>query len=185
MDHETEASGSPIPKSSISRLFIFGRRPVSSSTIFGVHGSFSSRWTKAPQLFRMPCATRWRDECARGCRILDDTTPRGRQAHHLACPVNDHFLELTQGGARLPRQADDSQSGAQVVAEHAREHSAGRKVAKEAWMLPVREARRDDLINVLEDGVERFWRCRWRCWQARLDVSGRAPQGPCSACQGG
>ena len=73
---------------------------------------------------------------------------------HLSRPVGHDLLELGEGGARLPRQPQDPEAGAQVVAEHGGQLAVGREVAEEAGVLPVGEAGKQVGVEIAQDGLE-------------------------------
>ena len=63
--------------------------------------------------------------------------------------VGRDLLDLGQGRARLPGQAEDAEAGAQVVAEDGRELAVRGEVAEEPRVLPVGEAGQNHLLEVL------------------------------------
>src|ERR1039458_9902188 len=111
--------------------------------------------TAAKRVVRRALArTQQRDERARGRGVLDDAAPRLREADHLPHPVARDLLELRERGARLPREAQDAESGAKKIAEHARWRAVAREVAEELRMLPMREPGYDHALDVAQDRVE-------------------------------
>ena len=91
-----------------------------------------------------------------GGGVLDHAAPGVGEAHQLPHPIDDHFFQFRQRGARLPRQAQDAQAGAEVVAQNTGKGGVGRKVSEEAGVLPVREARQEDLFQVAKHRREAF-----------------------------
>ena len=77
-----------------------------------------------------------RDQCARRRRVLNHAAPPVGQAEHLPQPVGGDFFDLGQRGTRLPRQSQHAESGAGVVAEHARQLAVAWEVAEERRVLP-------------------------------------------------
>ncbi len=105
-------------------------------------------------------------------RVLNHAGPLVRQSTHLPQPVGDDFFDLGERRARLPRQAEHAETRADVVAQHAGEQAVAREVPEEARVLPVREGRHDDAIEVRDDRLEGFGLDRRRCRQLTLDVAG-------------
>ena len=65
--------------------------------------------------------------------------------------AHDHLFQLAQGGARLPREAEHAQAGAEEVPQDGGQRAVGGEVAEEARVLPVREAGQDGRVDVAED----------------------------------
>ena len=112
------------------------------------------------------------DEGAGGGGVLDDAVEGGGEAGHLADPVEDDVLDLGDGGAGLPGEAEDAEAGAGEVAEDAGEQAVGGEVAEEARVLPVGEAGQDEGVEVGEDVAEGLGLLGWGGGELRGDVAG-------------
>ncbi|MNE62835.1 hypothetical protein D3C80_1581440 [compost metagenome] len=104
--------------------------------------------------------------------VLDHPAPLIRQADHLPQPVDGGFFQFAQRRAGLPRQAEYAKAGAEEIAEHRRQGAVGGEVTEKIRMLPVGQAGHDQLVDVLEDLLERLTLSRRRGWQCRLEVTG-------------
>ena len=100
------------------------------------------------------------DQCGRRRRILNDTTAPaagtepGRQVEQIGEPVEHHGLHLGARRAGGPQHALHAQARADQVGEHGRAGRVGREVPEEPRMLPVREVRYDDPVEVVEQAGE-------------------------------
>ena len=83
------------------------------------------------------------------------------KAEELAEPVDDDPLELGRRRRRRPQHPLDPEAGAEQFAEDRRTGGIGREVGKEPRMLPVRQPRNDDSLEIAEHRRERLRRL-WR-----------------------
>lgn len=87
-------------------------------------------------------------------RVLDDAVPARVEPECLPHPVERHVLDFRQGGTGCPGQSDLPETGAEKVAEHARQFGIGREVAEEAGTLPVRKARHNARLDQPDHVIE-------------------------------
>ena len=114
-----------------------------------------------------------RDHRAGRRRVLDDAAPRVGEPDQLAHPVDHDLFELGQRRARLPGEAERAEPRAEIVAEHGGQLAVGGEIAEEFWRLPVRKPGDDQLVEIAEDGVERFRLQRRLFRQRRPQRAGR------------
>ena len=89
----------------------------------------------------------------RRSRVLDDAGHALGESQHLAQPFEDRVFEL--GGRRrgLPDHALSAEPGRQQLAQDGGRAVIGRKIGVPPGMLPVRDTREDDGLEVGEDAV--------------------------------
>ena len=114
-----------------------------------------------------------RDQGAGGGGVLNHPAPFRGEAGHAAHPIGHHFFDFGERGTGLPGEAEDAESGGEIVAEDAGEFAVGREVAEETGMLPVGEAGHDDSVEIGQDRVEGFGLLRRIGGQGRLDFARR------------
>ena len=98
--------------------------------------------------------------------------PAGRKAEQLGDPVADEQLELGRRGRRPPEEPDRVQRRGEQLREDPRLGGRGREVGKEARMLPVRDPRHEDLVEVAQHRLERLPLVGRGLWEAGKDVAG-------------
>ncbi len=113
-----------------------------------------------------------RHQCAGGCGVLDHPAPLARQAQQLTQPVEGDFLQLAQGRAGLPRQAQHAQASAEEVTEDRRQGAVGGEIAVEVRMLPMGQAGHDQLVDIVEDRGERLALAGGLSGQGGLEIAG-------------
>ncbi|UUZ59169.1 hypothetical protein LP418_25135 [Nocardioides sp. B-3] len=118
----------------------------------------------------------------RGGRGVPDDSPAAAvleepellgQTERLCQPVDDDLLDLGDrraGGPDHPLCADAARD---EVAEDRRGRRVGRKVGEESWVLPVRQAGHDELVEVGQQCVERLPDLRGRRRQRAAYGAGR------------
>ena len=124
-----------------------------------------------------------RGEGRGGRGVLDDTTTAAvvgepelvGQAERLGQPVDDHLLDLGDRRAGRPDHPLRADATRDEVAEDRRRGRVRREVGEEAGVLPVGQARHDELIEVGEQRVERLARLRGLGRQGAAYVAGRHP----------
>ena len=104
--------------------------------------------------------------------VLDDAGEGVAEAQHLPQPLHDHVLDLGGRRARLPAHALDAEAGRDEVGEHRREVAVGGEVGEEPGMVPVRDARQHDALEVGRDGRQAFGPARRLGRQLRGDLAG-------------
>ena len=120
-------------------------------------------------------------EQAAGRRVEDHASACARAGKPLgqfeqpAQPVEHMGLQFRAGRRRGPEHALHAQARGQKFAEDRWPARARGKVGEESGMLPMRQARHDDAVEVGEHGVERLRLLGWMRWQlrshpARLDL---------------
>ena len=95
-----------------------------------------------------------REQGAQGGRrggVLDDAGKAGRKPDHLPEPVEDDLLELGRRRGGLPDHALGAEAGRQKLPQDRGRAVVGREVGEPARVLPVGDARHDDLLEILED----------------------------------
>ncbi len=104
--------------------------------------------------------------------VLNHPAPLRRQAEHLAKPVQGRFFQFAQCWARLPRQPQYAKPGTQEVPQHGGQRPVRGKITVEIRVLPMGQARHDQLIHVLDNRVEGLALLRRGRRQGRLQVTG-------------
>ena len=103
--------------------------------------------------------------CARGRRAarmnvevlaVSSITPVNVSGRPTICaqPLHDDVLDLGRGRAGLPAHALRAEPGRDEVGEHRREVAVAGEVVQEAGVVPVRDARHDDAVEVGDDAAE-------------------------------
>ena len=98
--------------------------------------------------------------------------PRG-QAEQVDEPVEDVRLELGRGRRGRPQHALHAEPGGEQVAEDRRPARVRREVGEERRVLPVRDARQHDLVQVAQHVRERLAGLGRRVRQRRADLARR------------
>ena len=121
-----------------------------------------------------------RHQRARRRGILDHPAPGRRKSEHPPQPIGDHLLDFGQRRTRLPGQPEHAQSGADEIAEDPRRRRIAGEIAEEARVLPERQRRQDDCVQIGDHlgEVLRLVRRRRRQCVAHLAGSGRGHDRP-------
>ena len=91
-----------------------------------------------------------------GRGVLDVTEPGAGQAEELRDPVHDVLLQLRRGRGGAPQHPVRVQRRDEELREDARLGARVREVGEEAGMVPVRDGRDDQLVEVAEHVGERL-----------------------------
>ena len=113
-----------------------------------------------------------RDQRAGRGGVLDHAAPGRGEPEHLPQPIGDDFLDFRHRRARLPREPDHAEAGADKIAEDSGRQGVGGEIAEEARMLPERQARNDKAIEILDHRAEIFRLRRRRGGQRVADFAG-------------
>ena len=105
-------------------------------------------------------------------RVVDDAVKRRRQPEHLAQPPQRDIFQLGRGRRGAPQHRVDVECGGERFGEDRHRRRADRKVRKEARMVPVRDARYDQALEIAEDRIERLRLVRRRRRERRDQVAG-------------
>ena len=106
---------------------------------------------------RLPRARRGERGDRRGRRrVLDVPVPAARQAEQLREPVQHRHLELGRGRGREPGHVVDVQRRDQELGEDPRLGAGVGEPREEARVVPVREPRQDQLVEVAQERLERL-----------------------------
>ena len=122
-----------------------------------------------------PQRPRCRERCdrRRRRRVLDVAVPAARQPEQLREPVQHRQLELGRGRRREPRHRVHVQRRDQELGEDPRLRAGVREPGEEARMVPVRERRQHELVEVAQHRRERLALLRRRVRQLRAEVARR------------
>ena len=121
-----------------------------------------------------------RDQCAGRRGILNDAAPGRREPEHLPQPIDDDLFDFGQRRARLPGEPEHAEPSADEIAENARRQGVGGEVAEETRMLPKRQSRQDDAVEIVDHRAEvlRLARRLFRQGVAHLAGPGRGHHRP-------
>ncbi len=111
-------------------------------------------------------------ERRRAGAVVDHAAEGLGQADHLPQPVHDHVLDLGRRGARLPAHALGAETRRDEVGEHRGEVGVGGEVGEPAGVVPVRDARQHDALEVGDDVAEALALLRRLGRQLRRDLAG-------------
>src|SRR5439155_15250209 len=97
-----------------------------------------------------------RGDRRQGGGVLDVTVPAVRETEELRRPVQRQRLELRRRRRGAPDEGDRVERRRKQFGENARLRCADGEVRQEAWALPVRHARQQDLVEVAKHVGERL-----------------------------
>ena len=102
-------------------------------------------------------------------RVVDHALEGIGKSDQLTQPAERDFLELGRRGRRPPEHRLLIERCGEKFGQDARRAGGDREIGEESWMIPVREARHEQTLEVGHDGLEGFRVFRRRGRQRRFD----------------
>jgi len=109
-----------------------------------------------------------------GRRVVDHPLERLGHPEKLPEPPERDLLQLGRRRGRTPEHRLDVERSGEELGEHAGSAAGDREIGKEPGVVPVRDPREDDALEVGEDAVERLAPVGRGVRQRAPDVAGAA-----------
>ena len=106
-----------------------------------------------------------RKQARRRCAVGNDAFEVGRQPQHFAQPFEHALLQLGRRWRCPPQHGVHIERGRKKFAENPRARARDGEIGEERGMVPMRNSRQDQALEIIQNAFDRFGlrrRCPWK-----------------------